>query len=147
MAENGTVLLTQAGYDKTTPYICEYIITGKTDYYIDSDIATDHGQPAITYMANGFLCRVDPNIFEVSNTYLSSVHFTPTDDHVFHTIPVKEGTPLWNMIIPDQTAKMYKFPNEAYFRGLGDVTPNPIITGKIGLIRSYNFVPIAEELS
>lgn len=138
---------TQAGYDKTTPYICEYIITGKTDYYIDSDIATDHGQPAITYMANGFLCRVDPNIFEVSNTYLSSVHFTPTDDHVFHTIPVKEGTPLWNMIIPDQTAKMYKFPNEAYFRGLGDVTPNPIITGKIGLIRSYNFVPIAEELS
>ena len=83
----------------------------------------------------------------MTNTYLSSVHFNPTDDHVFHTIPVKEGTPLWNITLPDQQAKLYKFPNEAYFRALGDNVPNPIVDGKMGFTRTYNYIPIAEELS
>lgn len=139
---------TQAGYDFTTPYVCEYIITGKTDYYIDSDIETNHGTPALTYTAKGVICRASQPIFEVTNQYLSSVHFEAADPHVYHTIPIKEGTPLWRVAIPGSFAHMYKFPNEEYFRASGDFSnaANPIINGSMGLIRSNEFIPIAQQL-
>lgn len=136
---------TQAGYTLTNPIIADYIINGHTTYNIDSVFTTDKGNLTIIYANNGALVLCNRLNWSVSNEYLSTIHITPTDTHVFSTFPWGEGVPMWEMLLSDKSpANLYKFPGESYFRGLGNSDANPIENGTIYIMDKPKFITIAQ---